>query len=129
VKKHLILKLHLIISCLVVVPVAVIYGFHPNLLLEMDFLTHDEQNFAKAVMGLYLAFALFWAFGIMNKSYLKSAIVSNCIFMLGLALGRLLSVFIDGWPSAFFSLGIFGELILGLYGLFVMGSQPYKKLN
>jgi len=110
-------------------PVAVIYGFYPNWFLDMDFITHDEKNFAKAVMGLYVTFALLWAVAIMNNRYLKPAIISNCVFMLGLASGRLLSVFIDGWPSAFFGFGIIGELALGLYGLFVMGSSSYKDLN
>jgi hypothetical protein len=44
--------------------------------------------------------------------------------MLGLAIGRIISLFVDGIPSGVFVLGTFGELVLGLYGWY-----QFKKYN
>jgi hypothetical protein len=105
------------------------YGFRPDQLLELLFSTNDEKSFAKAVMGLYLAFAILWSFGCFNTSYLKPALLSNALFMLGLAFGRLLAVFNDGWPSPAFVIGMVGEFTLGLYSAYLLNSQYGKDLK
>ncbi|MBO6605323.1 DUF4345 domain-containing protein [Psychroserpens sp.] len=122
-KQDIIMKIHLIISVIIVVPVAILYGFFPDALLELSPETLDEQNFNKAVMGIYVAFSTLWTAALFNKSYLKTALISNVLFMLGLAFGRLMSVLVDGVPSNRYAFGLFGELLLGIYGLWVLKSQ------
>lgn len=113
-------KISLVISVMVVIPISLVYGFKPELLLDIDLVTNDEYNFAKGVMGLYLAFALFWGYGLINSKVLKLALISNVLFMLGLVMGRSVSVLVDGWPSAVYMFGFFGELVLGLYSLYML---------
>ncbi len=119
-KQKLITKIHLVISVLIVVPVTFYYGFNPSSKFDIFLGTIDELNFFKAVMGLYLGFSLLWILGIFKADYLKLALVTNLIFMLGLAFGRTLSFFIDGIPTQAYVLGVIGEFVLGLYGLWVL---------
>ncbi|WP_042247683.1 DUF4345 family protein [Jejuia pallidilutea] len=96
------------------------YGFNPNKQFNIHLNTTDEHNFFKAIMGLYLGFSILWILGICKSNYLKLALVSNVVFMLGLGFGRLLSFVLDGTPTFAFVFGTFGELVLGFYGLWVL---------
>lgn len=111
-------KLHLIISAAIVVPVGLVYGGKPDLLFEVSLQSPDEFSIFKAIMGLYLGFSFFWILGIFQKQFWKAATISNMIFMLGLAFGRLVSMFLDGLPSTVFLLGTVGELVLGVYAYY-----------
>ena len=113
----------LIISVLVVIPAALIYGFKPSLLLDLRIATNDEHSFSKGVMGLYFAFSILWLFGIFNSKFLRFALISNSLFMLGLAFGRLISMCFDGIPSITYIIGTVGELTLGLYSLVAVNSK------
>lgn len=119
-KQEIITKIHLIISVVVVIPVAFMYAFFPDTLFELNPKTTDEHNFYKAIMGLYVGFSVLWLMGIYNIKYLKTALLSNVIFMLGLGLGRLLSIGIDGVPTNAYVYGTLAELFLGVYGLWVL---------
>lgn len=119
-KQKIITKIHLFISVLIVVPVSIVYGFNPHLQFNIALNTIDEQNFFKAVMGLYLGFSILWVLGIFKTKFLKLALVSNLIFMLGLGFGRLLSLVLDGEPTQAYLFGTFAELVLGFYGLWVL---------
>lgn len=103
-------------------PVAVVYGFRPDWQFDIHLNTIDEHNFFKAIMGLYLGFSILWVLGIFRAQFLKMALISNMIFMLGLGFGRLLSLGFDGLPSFGFLFGTFAELFLGIYGLWVLKS-------
>lgn len=116
-------KVHLIISVFIVVPVAFFYGINPVSLLDVDVNTIDEHNLFKAIMGLYLAFSILWVLGIFKQKYLKPALISNVIFMLGLGFGRIISMLLDGAPSLGYILGTLGELFLGFYGLWVLKNK------
>lgn len=122
-KGDFITKIHLIISVLIVVPVAFLYGFNPSSEFDIHLDTVDELNAFKAIMGLYLGFSVLWILSVFKSNYLKLALVSNMIFMLGLGFGRLLSLAIDGTPTFAYIFGTFGELILGFYGLWVLKTR------
>ena len=119
-RSDIIQKIHLIISVGIVVPMAILYGFFPDALLELLPDTNDEHSFFKAVMGIYLAFATIWVFGILKSSLLRTALITNVAFMLGLGLGRVMSMILDGVPSPGFAFGTAGELFLGIYGVWVL---------
>ena len=118
-KQDFINKIHLIISVLIVVPVSFVYGFSPNSQFDIYLNTIDEHNFFKAIMGLYLGFSTLWFLGLFKANYLKLALITNLIFMLGLGFGRLLSLVMDGTPTLTYVFGTFGEFILGFYGVWV----------
>lgn len=128
-KQDFINKIHLIISVLIVVPVAFIYGFNFDSQLDIHVNTIDEYNFFKAIMGLYLGFSTLWILGVLKTKYLKLALVSNLIFMLGLGFGRLLSLALDGTPTFAYIFGTIGELVLGFYGLWVLKTGNYCAAN
>ncbi|MFD2529496.1 MULTISPECIES: DUF4345 domain-containing protein [Polaribacter] len=116
-------KIHLIISVLIVVPVSFIYGFNPGLQFDIQLQTIDEHNFFKAVMGLYLGFSLLWILGVFKNEYLKTALITNAIFMLCLGFGRLLSFIFDGAPTFGYQFGTIAELLLGFYGIWVLTNK------
>ncbi|MEM6514608.1 MAG: DUF4345 domain-containing protein [Bacteroidota bacterium] len=128
-KEDFVNKIHLLISVVVVVPAGLIYGFRPELLLNISVQTLDEHSFHKAVMTLYFGFAGLWILGILKHTYLRAALISNVIFMLGLASGRILSMIFDGMPSSVYVFGTIGELLLGFYGLWVLNSNAYSKIS
>lgn len=115
-------NLHLIISVLIVVPIAFVYGFLPNFisqsLFDVEIVTLDLANIFKAIMGFYLASASLWILGILNLKYWEIATFSNIIFMFGLSIGRMISLISDGIPSAIFLYGTFAEMILAIFGIY-----------
>ncbi|EEZ87631.1 hypothetical protein VME_24930 [Vibrio harveyi 1DA3] len=68
-------------------------------------------------MGLYLALAMFWVMGAMSTKYRLPALYSLVIFMWGLAMGRLLSLLVDGMPHWLLVVYLFLEFGFGLVGL------------
>ncbi|WP_040279559.1 DUF4345 domain-containing protein [Psychroserpens damuponensis] len=119
-KQDIITKIHLFISVCIVIPVAFVYGFEPSLSFDMYVETVDERNFHKAIMGLYLGFSVIWILGIFKSHYLKTALLTNIIFMLGLGFGRVLSIILDGLPTFGYVFGTVAELFLGFYGVWVL---------
>lgn len=119
-RHNFIIKIHLLISVLIVVPVAFVYGFIPESQFDIHLNSVDEFNQFKAVMGLYLGFSILWILGILKSKYLKIALISNMIFMLGLGLGRMLSILLDGIPTFGYQFGIIAELLVGSYGFWVL---------
>lgn len=122
-KQDIINKMHLIISVCIVVPIAFVYGFKPELSFDMFLETVDEHNFYKAIMGLYLSFSILWILGVFKSNFLKPAILTNIIFMLGLGFGRVLSILIDGTPTSGYIFGTIAELFLGFYGLWILNKR------
>ncbi len=122
-KCDIINKIHLIISIIIVIPVSLLYGFNPSSEFNIHLDTIDEQNAFKAIMGLYLGFSTLWILGIFKANYLKLALVSNMIFMLGLGFGRLLSTILDGTPTFAYVFGTIGELVLGFYGVWLLKTR------
>ncbi len=122
--EQIITKIHLIISVFIVIPVSFVYGFEPSSAFDIHLNTIDERNFFKAIMGLYLGFSILWILGIFKANYLKLALVTNLIFMIGLGFGRLLSLCLDGTPTFGYQFGTVAELFLGFYGLWVL--KHYK---
>ena len=118
-------KIHLIISVLIVVPVSIVYGFNPTSQFDIHLNTIDEHNFFKAIMGLYLGFSILWVLGLFKANYLKLALITNLIFMLGLGFGRVLSLILDGIPTYGYTFGAFAELFLGFYGLWVLAKHKF----
>lgn len=124
----IITKIHLLISVIIVVPASLIYGFDLGDFLILEPNSIDEHNFYKAIAGLYMGFSSLWFIAIFKNGYLKTALISNCIFMIGLCAGRLMSMVLDGTPSNAYIFGTIGEGVLGFYGLWILNSKYIKKL-
>jgi hypothetical protein len=124
--KWILKNLHLIVSILIVVPTAIIYG-SPSILpdyLNIKVNTVDFSNMLKAIMCLYLGISFVWILGIWKTEYWKIATQLNILFMLSLAIGRALSMLIEGFPTGGYIFGIIAEFVLGFYSIF-----QFKKYN
>lgn len=120
-------NLHLTVSILIIVPVALAYGLYPQMILPLLFdFNVDAINLAnifRAMMGLYLGMSLIWIMGILKSRFWITATITNIAFMGGLALGRLVSLAIDGVPGIYFLIGLIVELSLAIWG--VINLQKY----
>ncbi|SIN64165.1 DUF4345 domain-containing protein [Chitinophaga niabensis] len=109
------------VSVLIIIPVALAYGLCPQKTLPLLFdFNADAINLAsifRAMMGLYLGMSLIWIAGIIKSRFWVTATITNIAFMGGLALGRLVSMAIDGVPGIYFLIGFIVELCLAVWGL------------
>ncbi|MEP6926457.1 MAG: DUF4345 domain-containing protein [Ginsengibacter sp.] len=128
-RSHAVIKnLHLIISITFIIPVALVYGLCPNIILLKLFGIKLESinltNIFRAIMGLYLGISAIWLIGIIKSKFWITATLTNIVFMGGLASGRLLSLILDGLPSIYFLIGLLLELILAFWG--VINLKKYR---
>lgn len=111
----------LVVAALGLFPIALAYGAVPQfsmpILYGVEADTVNSAHVFRAVMGLYLALVIFWLLGAGNGSLRLPALWSLVVFMLGLAAGRTLSIFMDGMPSPVFVVYLGLEIGLGFLGL------------
>lgn len=114
-------NLHLTVSILIIIPVALAYGLYPQMMLPLlfDFKVDAVSlaNIFRAMMGLYLGMSVIWIMGIINSRFWVTATITNITFMGGLALGRLVSMALDGVPKVYLLLGCMLELALAIWGV------------
>ena len=114
-------SIFLLVSVVGLTPIALSYGYAPvislNYLFEIDASPINVTHIFRAVMGLYLALALFWVLGALFKKYRLPALYSLVVFMLGLAAGRVISLVLDGMPHWLLFVYLVLELGFGLVGL------------
>lgn len=100
-------------------PVALSYGLAPErslrFLFGIDASGVNTRHIFRAIMGLYLVTLSFWVLGAIVGGLRVPALWSLCVFMGGLALGRVLSLMLDGWPHPL--LGVYTILELVAAGL------------
>ena len=114
-------KLHLLVSAITIIIVALMYGLNPSKILPLIFDFQVEnlelKNIFRAIMGLYLGFATLWIVGAFKLNYWRIATLTNVIFMGSLAFGRILSTIFDGF-SFQYTQGLILEIIFMLWGLY-----------
>lgn len=119
----------LLLSAIIVFGVALIYGFNPSKLMPIVFgfeVNHLEQkNIFRAIMGLYMAFAMYWIAGILMSKHFIGATLSNVIFMAGLVFGRLMSSIFDGISTPY-TIGLVLELFVMVWGIFNLKRYSQK---
>ena len=72
----------------------------------------DQAHILRAVMMLYISLGLFWLWCAFSDRYRDAGIIVVGVFSAGLAIGRILSVIVDGLPSPLFILYLFMELAI-----------------
>ena len=120
-------KIFLFAAAAGLTPIALSYGAEPysSVPFLFDFPV-DGVNAAhifRAVMGLYLAQALFWIAGALKPTLTTAALWSVTVFMWGLALGRLLSLILDGAPKPILVVYLFLEIAFGVIGCILLRGQ------
>lgn len=127
-------KIFLFAAASGLLPIALSYGANPQgsvpFLFGFPVEGVNAAHIFRAVMGLYLAQAAFWVSGALKPSLTTAALWSVVIFMWGLALGRLLSLVVDGIPNLILLIYILLELGFGIVGWLLLrkhspkGSEP-----
>jgi hypothetical protein len=117
-------QIFLLVTAIGLTPIALSYGLVPqkslSYLFDVPVSNINGSHIFRAVMGLYLALLSFWIVGAFRVQLRQAALYSLVVFMLGLALGRVLSLVVDGMPSLLL-IGYLGlELILGILGLILL---------
>ena len=100
------------------------YGIAPASILPslMDVSVEgtDQLHVYRGVMGIYLGMSLYWMGAAFRPAWARPAILSVVFLMGGLAIGRALSVVLDGVPSLSLVAYLLLEVVIALIGLVVL---------
>ena len=108
-------KYFLILSSFTIFAVGSLYGVSPHwfarTFLGISQLDLNLAHILRAMMCLYLGFALFWLIAAFSEKYRNAAVLTVLLFPAGLVIGRILSFAVDGQPSSLLLVYLFAELI------------------
>ena len=117
-------KIFLLAAAAGLTPIALSYGAKPHSSIPFLFdFSVDGVNAAhifRVVMGLYLAQAVFWIAGALKSTLTTAALWSVIVFMWGLALGRFLSLIVDGVPEPILVVYLLLEVGFGVLGCLLL---------
>lgn len=123
-RSNRLMQAYLLFVAVALVPVALSYGIDPARVLP-QFLNItvegvDQTQIFRALMCLYLGASVFWAIAAFKPEWQRPAVVWAVIFMFSLALGRVISLVVDGPASRMLELYLVVEVLGGLAGLAVL---------
>jgi hypothetical protein len=97
-------------------------GNHPEV---HDFTVEgtDQTHIFRALMGLYLGMVIFCIIAAVTPEWQRVAVIWAVFFAYSLALGRILSLIVDGMPSPILLFYLAVELIVGTLGLLVLNRE------
>lgn len=106
----------LLFMAISLVPIALSYGLSPKIslprLFGIDASDVNTRHIFRAVTGFYFSLITLWAFGAFRPKLRLPALWSMFVFVFGLALGRLASLIIDGWPNPLLFIYMLLEFII-----------------
>jgi hypothetical protein len=104
--------------------IALSYGVAParvlGRILKITVAERDLVHIFRAVMGLYLGFAILWVIGAFFSGLTRPAIISEVVFMAGVGSGRVISVLVDGRPSILLNIYLMLEVALAAIGTILL---------
>ena len=117
-------RIFLLVTAVGLTPIALSYGLMPEKslpwLFGIDASSVTTRHIFRAIMGLYLALIVFWLFGAFSPLLRVPALWSLVVFMIGLAIGRILSLLVDGWPHPLLFVYLILELAFAAFGWLVL---------
>lgn len=124
------MQLFLLGVVILIVPIALNYGINPGaslpMTLDIKIEGTDQTHIFRALMCLYLGAAIYWGIGAFNPSWQRMAVIWAVFFALSLAVGRAISLIVDGRPSALLVVYLAIEIFGGLLGLAVLFAADKK---
>ena len=121
------MKLFLLVAGVFLLPVALTYGIDPAATLPkfMNFTVEgtDQTHIFRALMGLYLGMVTFCIIAAFTPEWRHVAVIWAVFFAYSLAIGRLLSMVVDGMPSGILLFFLAVELIVGTLGLLLLSRE------
>tara|TARA_B100000965_G_C18961674_1_gene485768 strand:- start:25 stop:402 length:378 start_codon:yes stop_codon:yes gene_type:complete len=110
-----------------VFPAALGYGLDPHaslpFLYGIEVANNNLSNIFRAIMGLYIGCVLLWISGAFYKKLMVPALWCMFVFMLGIGLGRALSLIFDGMPDIVFVIFMIFELIAAVITYLMLKSK------
>ena len=117
-------KLFLLVAGVFLIPVALSYGIDPAATLPMIMNVTvegtDEIHIFRALMGLYLGMVAFCIIAAFTPAWQHVAVIWAVFFAYSLAIGRILSLIVDGIPSPMLLFYLAVELVVGTWGLILL---------
>ena len=114
------MKLFLLVAGVFLIPVALSYGVDPAATLPMTMNVTvegaDETHIFRALMGLYLGMVAFCIIAAFTPAWQHVAVIWAVFFAYSLAIGRIISLMIDGIPSPMLLFYLAVELVVGTGG-------------
>lgn len=124
------MRLYLLIVAVILVPVALSYGIDPAAVLPKFMSIRvegtDQTQIFRALMCLYLGMSAFCVIAAFKSAWRHVAVIWAVFFMLSIALGRVISLLVDGPPSRVLDLYLAVEVLSGLFGLAVLAREQRK---
>jgi hypothetical protein len=129
----MLMKAYLLGAVVIVVPIALSYGLDPaNILprvLDIEVKGADQIQIFRAMMFLYLGACVFWAVSAFKPDWQRAAVVWAVMFSLSLALGRIVSLIVDGPASRLLDVYLGVEIAAGLLGLAILDYERRRGLR
>jgi hypothetical protein len=126
-------RFYLIFSAAGLIAVALSYGVAPAVVLpkvlDLSVEGTDLTHIFRAVMGLYLGMIALWVLGAFRSNFTRAAVIAEIFFMIGLALGRVVSIIVDGVPSVLLIAYTVIEVTMGLWGILILKKFSTTQLN
>lgn len=117
-------RLFLLAMSLGLLPFALSYGALPEASLPWLYGIEEPdlptQHVFRAVMGLYLGMIALWFGGFLRADLRLPALWSLFVFVTGIALGRALSLALDGWPQPILVFYLVAEIALAAISWFLI---------
>ena len=117
-------RFYLLFSAAGLFVIALSYGVAPAAILPraLDVTVEgtDLTHIFRAIMGLYLGMVVLWVLGAFWANLTRAAVIAEVTFMTGLALGRIVSIVIDGMPSVLLVVYAVMEIAMGLWGALIL---------
>lgn len=124
-------KVTLLLVAFGLIPIALSYGLFPEqslgYLFGINVSEINSTHIFRAVMGLYLAMVVFWIWGALKREVRVSALYSMVVFMFGLAVGRILSLILDGIPNWLLLVYLGLEVSMGFIGIILISKSKGVK--
>jgi len=123
-------KLFLLVAGVFLIPVALSYGVDPATtlpkLMNITAEGTDQTHIFRALGCLYLAMSTFCIIAAFTPQWRHVAVIWAVFFAYSLAIGRILSLIVDGVPSRMLLFYLAVELIVGTWGLFLLAHGRHK---
>jgi len=126
-------RFYLLFSAAGLFVIALSYGVAPAVILPLalDVTVEgtDLTHIFRAVMGLYLGMIVLWVLGAFRANLTRVAVIAEVTFMFGLALGRVVSIVIDGIPGMLLVAYAVLEIAMGLWGVMILERPARTQLG
>jgi Domain of unknown function (DUF4345) len=118
------LRAYLLLCAVLLVPIALTYGIAPAevlpKVLDIRVEGNDQTQIFRALMCLYLATSGFWAVAAFKPEWQRAAAVWAMLFSASLAIGRIVSLIVDGPASNLLDLYLALEIFGAALGIAVL---------